>query len=366
MKATLTLIMLLMVNIEVAKSNIIVSEISADTLQAITTPADTIHKSLGLKEITVKGRRMIRMPDKDVWFVNKSLRERAFNTVEMLGNIPGMHYVKYDDELTYMGLDKIKILLDGKEKEDGYIRRLANIRYKQVEITLHHQGLYNEYDVLINLVTKENFSGIEGNSNINCKLRPAYEDNTGTARTNQSLTYTYKKINIATEYDFDYRHLERIDEDITRIYPKYSLNAHPWNGPAESFRYRTHTWWIGGDYDINKRHSISVKYRLASQNNCTWADFDTEYAYPTKSVLRRELTRSNDGLKSQVASLFYNGNIKGWKLYTSVHLNWQNSDNDYRFGDIEHTISYSQFNNSKFYTKIQSSVSKYLDGHHFI
>lgn len=327
-----------------------------------TAEGDTIHKSVGLKEVVVKGRRVVHYPDKDVWIVDKRLRRGAFSTIEMIGNIPGMDYDPGERKLTCMGMERIKILMDGKEKEDGYVDNLANIRFKQVEVTMHPQGLWGGYDVLVNVITKENYSGIEGRLESQEKINPAYNETPSLASATPTATYTYKKFNIATQYDFLYRHTENLSEDIIRVYPDHTLRTYPTGDgtPEESVRYHDHVWWIDADYDINKRHSVSARYKLSCSDNRAVSDFMVNKLYPdpAANTWRRELTTSANNQTSHAGTLYYRGLAGAWKLYSDLNVNWQESDNDYRFEEEHKKGLYSRFHNTKFDATWKGDVTR--------
>ena len=171
--------------------------------------SDSIAASATIKEVVIEGKRVIQYPDKDVWIITKDMRKNAFDTREMLGNIPGMYYDRFTQQLSYHGQKNIKILMDGKEKPGGYIENLAHLRFKHVEITPNPQGLYRDYDVLINLVTKDNYEGIEGMVNASGNYKPEQDDPISTVAPEMTFSYTRsKKINLAGQF------YERITDEV--------------------------------------------------------------------------------------------------------------------------------------------------------
>ena len=322
---------------------------------------DSIAKNMKIREVVVEGKRVIQYPDKDVWIITKEMRKNAFNTKEMIGNIPGMYYDRFTGELSYNGQTKIKILMDGKDKPAGYVENLAHLRFKQVEITPNPQGLYRDYDVLINVITKENYEGIEGLTNVSGKLSPSQEDPKSQVAPNFTLTYTRNKVNLAVHYDYEYSLQQQDWMEIRRVYPDYHLQTFKGKNPVEANRFIGHGTWIDGDYDINKNHSVSFRYTYSNRNPRTLNDFMVEKQYKNpdmESTFRREQTWTRNPNEEHVGTLYYRGQVKDWKLYGDFTYNYYVSDNDYRFDEEQGEQIYTAFHNQKHYTRLALDVTR--------
>lgn len=322
---------------------------------------DSIVKNMKIREVVVEGKRVLQYPDKDVWIITKEMRKNAFNTKEMIGNIPGMYYDRFTGELSYNGQTKIKILMDGKDKPASYVENLVHLRFKQVEITPNPQGLYRDYDVLINVITKENYEGIEGLTNVSGKLSPSQEDPKSQVAPNFTLTYTRNKVNLAVHYDYEYSLQQQDWMEIRRVYPDYHLQTFKGKNPVEANRFIGHGTWIDGDYDINKNHSVSFRYTYSNRNPRTLNDFMVEKQYKNpdmESTFRREQTWTRNPNEEHVGTLYYRGQVKDWKLYGDFTYNYYVSDNDYRFDEEQGEQIYTAFHNQKHYTRLALDVTR--------
>ena len=324
--------------------------------------SDSIAASATIKEVVIEGKRVIQYPDKDVWIITKDMRKNAFDTREMLGNIPGMYYDRFTQQLSYHGQKNIKILMDGKEKPGGYIENLAHLRFKHVEITPNPQGLYRDYDVLINLVTKDNYEGIEGMVNASGNYKPEQDDPISTVAPEMTFSYTRsKKINLAAHYDYLYGLQQSNSMAIERLYPDYSLKTHGNSGPVESSKSIAHNTWFDGDYDLNQNHSISFRYTYNNRDSRTQNDFMVEKTYTDsekENTLRRELTVSTNYEKEHIATLYYRGRVKEWSLYGDFNYNYLAGDNDYRFDEKDGQQLYTNYYNQKHYTRLALDASR--------
>ena len=326
--------------------------------------SDNITDNIIIKEVVIEGKRVIQYPDKDVWIITKEMRKNAFDTQEMLGNIPGMYYNPFTKELNYHGQKNIKILMDSKEKPNGYIANLAHLRFKHVEITPNPQGLYRDYDVLINLITKDNYEGIEGLVDASSNYKP--EQSNPISMIAPGLTFSYtrsKKINLALHYDYLYNSQQSNFMSIERWYPDYSLKTFRNSGPVEFSKSMAHNTWFDGDYDLNQNHSISFRYTYNKRDPRTRNDFLVEKDY-TDSVknntLRRELTLSTNHEKEHIATLYYRGHVNDWNLYGDFNYNYLTGENDYRFEEEEGQQLYSKYHNQKHYTRLALDASRVI------
>lgn len=326
--------------------------------------SDSIAASATIKEVIIEGKKVIQYPDKDVWIITKDMRKNAFDTKEMLGNIPGMYYNHFNRELSYNGQKNIKILMDGKEKPGGYVENLAHIRFKHVEITPNPQGLYRDYDVLINLITKDNYEGIEGLISTMGIYKPTQNSPISSIVPDVTFSYTRnKKINIAIHYDYLY-HLQQQDSiHIDRWYPDYTLKTFKNTGPVESSKSENHNMWFDGDYDINHNHSISFRYTYTNRDSHVQNNFITQRTYSTpniESTYRRELTTATNSENDHVISLYYRGRVKDWDLYGDFNYNYMKSGNDYQFNEEDGQQLYTDFYNKKHYARSALDVFRMI------
>lgn len=121
---------------------------------------DTIEGKT-LDEIVFVQQTVKHEANRDVFTVTKSLRDGAATAAQMLGRVQGMHYDLVSEAVSYMGSTNIKILVDSIEKDDTYVKNLSPKRFSRIEVIHNPAGKYREYNVIINLVTKQNYTGYE-------------------------------------------------------------------------------------------------------------------------------------------------------------------------------------------------------------
>lgn len=342
---------------DTVKTDTVQSEREADRIVAQT---DSIYKSMDMQEVVIEGKTVLRYPDKDVWIVTKELRKRAFNVNEMLGNIPGMYYDRFEKSLEYNGLKNIKILMDGKEKMDGYVGSLAHLRFKQVEITMNPQGHYQDYDVLVNLITIENYEGVEGLLNGNLTLAPKQEDIFRNVGPNGTLTYTRNKFNIAGYYGYNHAWSETKTE-IQRHYPDYRLETIDEGKPQQSALSNNHSAWLDMDYDINKKHSVSARYSISHSSSKEFIDYLVHKEYDDPAVdetWRREWTKPENMGDNHAVTAYYRGDFSEWKLYGDFTYNHLKSNNRSYFDEEDGQLLDNRLHNTKDYTRLTLDASR--------
>lgn len=329
-----------------------------------TVRADTLVEGGVLKNLVVDGQRVLRYPDKDVWIISRSMRRHAYGVAEMLGNIPGMYYDRFDRKLSYNGMGKIKLLMDGKEKEDFYIKNLSHMRFKRVEITTNPQGIYRDYDVLVNLVSYENYEGVELLVRTTAEAKPEQDENPSELRPSMTFTYTRDKLNIAAYYRYWYNLRQRYDIEIQRVYPDYHLTTFTGAGPVDVNRINYHTGYIDADYDFNSRHSVSLRYSYTDRNSHLTDDYMVEKDYDNpdwETTLRRELTLTFDRSHDHAATLYYRGRVGKWSLYSDFNYNYSTSDNSYEFDEHDGIHFLNAYKHHKHLTRLNLSASRMLN-----
>lgn len=326
-----------------------------------TVRTDTLVDGGVLKNLVVDGQRVLRYPDKDVWIISRSMRKHASKVVELLGNVPGMFYDRMDKKLFYGSSDNIKILMDGKEKEAGFVENMGHLRFRRVEVILHPQGIYRDYDVLVNLISYEHYEGMELRLKNNTELKPKQDEKLATTMPEATFMYTRDKVNIAAHYYYFYYARQLYSTDIRRVYPDYTLQTFRGDGPVNVNHTIYHNAYIDGDYDINKKHSVSFRYSYTNNRARMTDDFMVEKEFTDPSIdntFRRELTYTRDHGDNHMATAYYRGEIEGWRLNSDFSYNYYTSDNSYRFDEAGGEQLFSAYSNKKHYTRFNLSAMK--------
>ena len=319
--------------------------------------SDSIYKSIDLKEVTISASNLLHHGDKDIWLVTDEMRKNTFDTFSLIGKIPGMYYDKKLKSLLYNNRENVLLLIDGKEKTNSYIGKLANIRFKKIEVTEQPKGRYSDYYAVINVITKDNWEGHEIDADAYTIMKPASGYDQFFTYTNEDISYSYARpgINVALHYDYTHRNEHKYSTLYKRsnAVEMFSLAE---NQPTDIRYYNIHNSWIDADYDINKHHSISAKFVYRTANDNTRKEYLMSSNHGSDYTFRR-ISDSNTKLHTYIASLFYRGTIAKTKLYSDFTFNRQNSVPIYAYKEstgyetVSDGISYRMFTQFSFDTK---------------
>ena len=196
----------------------------AENADTLTVNNDSVTWDKSLNDVCVVASSVNTMGDRTVAIITKDMRRGAQNTAQMLGNIRGLDWNAVDNSIEYHGKKNIIVLVDSIEKGYSYIMNLHHLRFSKVEIIDQPKGKYNGYDALINLTTKKNYEGYEGNVFYNTRLMPSgpnagkfiWDVETG------SITYTRNKWNFVAN-------VSRSAENKT-VYQNWFEKSYPMQG----------------------------------------------------------------------------------------------------------------------------------------
>lgn len=325
-----------------------------------TIPLDSdVISQWNLDEVVVKAKNVRHHADKDVWIITDVMRKGAFTTNMMLARIPGIRYNNMDEELTYMGKNNVLVLMDGKEKEIGYVGNLANLRFRKVEIYPNPVGRYQNYDVVINMISYDNYEGIEGLVEEKTTILPStpFEDYVNQCSPKGTLTYTRGSWNVATHYDFAHNNTQR-SHDMTRDEPNDThIVALKPQWPTYEDINNSHKAWIDADFDINKRHAVSVKYSFNSFRKNGNTDYLMEKTVDAGIPSTYHEAAWNHSTNAEhIVSMFYRGQFGDyWKMYADATADFYSNNNSYHYFEGERQVTSALTDNS------QHSVRSTLD-----
>ena len=258
----------------------------ADTLSV---RRDSVAREESLSEVSVVASSTRTEGDKTMVVITKEMRRGARNTAQMLGNIRGLTWNAMSNSVEYKGRGNIIVLVDSVEKNHGYVMDLHHLRFEKVEIIDQPKGKYEGYDALINLVTKKNYEGYEGNLHANTRLMPAgpnagkflYFVNDG------SITYTRNKWNFVAS-------ASRMSDNRNLLQQWYE-RTFPVQGLTELQRLQSHseaqvldTFFVSNDHEghiwwVNIDGSCPTRARLVRASSSE-QDFDALHQRIRKSL----------------------------------------------------------------------------------
>ncbi len=291
-------------------------------LQDVDTTLAILHHALD--SVVVTADHITHYADRDVVRITREMRKGARNTAQMLGNIPGMDCDYSNNELKYYGSQNILILVDSIEKPSDYIKELHHLRYDKVDIIPNPSGKYAGYDVVVNLHTKENYEGYEGNLSNSLDYLPT--DGNGEDKHLKgdnaagSFTYTRNKWNLVGRYNFNFHQHEKYVKKTNIDYVNQLQEDDIENGKYENGML-LHNSYIALDYQINKASSLSAFYNYSNTKIDLIKDRNVERTWIDTWMKDTIWTNSNEleYIKRQTLGLNYRGKVKTWNYHADFN-----------------------------------------------
>jgi len=218
-----------------------------------------------LQSVKIKAKSQSVKVDREVYTVTRKLKVAAANTDDVLDKLQGVTYDRYNNQIKVDGQTNIKILVDGLEKDENYIRNLNPDRLKKIEIIRDPAGKYalDGYTAVINVILKKNYTGIELNLSDQTIVDSDVADKSYLVPMNNAnvgVNYTYNKLNVYGNYrlysnDFNF--------PSTTVY-KYNngdrIEKHPYTEDNNFLKNAVNDHiTLGVDYYLNPRNTISFE-----------------------------------------------------------------------------------------------------------
>ena len=332
---------------------------SANTIQQ-----DSIWKDVRLDNVVIKGKNVVHFPDKDVWNITEEMRKNTTDTYDILEKLPGLYVDKVERKISYKGRDKIVVIVDGKEKNLSYIGNLHNMRFRQIEVYEHSHPRYPNSDVVINIITKERWSGFDFSDNFNTRLLPSarYGSLFSMVRNGFNYTYTRPKFDFSTSIYYDHNN-RKYDEDISyTLANQYSYRSVD-DGQPDQVRYsNSYEGWADLDYKFNVNHSASVKYSYSQSSFNQWGNT----VFNKNGTLADRETRNKDGSRQHTATLFYRGKTKTLTIYSDLGLNLYSDDVFYRQNESTGFHTSNSYHHERKIVSASLNLLKKINNNHSI
>lgn len=318
------------------------SILAQETDSLLSAKTDSIWKDVQLQGVTVKGKNLIRRRGKDIWIITDEMRQHTFSTYDVIGNIPYMYYNVAEQQLYYKNSKNILLLIDGKEKDNDYIGRLANMRFYKVEITPHPHGRYSGYDAIVDVITKDNWEGHEVDVYAISQAKPSTSEQPANFASRPQISYTYSRpgFNLAAHYDGHFFH----DKKKSSLYKQLS-DGTEWQSldedqASEGRRYNMNNMWIDSDYDFNKNHSVSARFTYRITNDKIWKDYLMQPLQNPEETMRR-ISETHSPDHQYITSLYYRGKVGMFKLYSDFTYNKTTGSPTYSYKESSGYITHS-------------------------
>lgn len=199
----------------------------------------------------VKARQEV---NKTTYYVNPALRATSGNGIDLVSHIPDIQ-VDLFQKLSMGGSDKIRIQVNGIEKDAGFLARIHPDKIDRVEV-IHSPGAAYDAGItgVINVVLKKNENrGISGHMDANIPTA----DNEVFSFPTASMEYSRDKIALYTSYTgaFSYFDIEAGDKrKFTEGRNQYEISKEE-NVAQQNWSHKMH---FGMDYFHNENNQLKL------------------------------------------------------------------------------------------------------------
>lgn len=288
-----------------------------DSVQVMT---DSIYKNVEMEGVTVTSSSVTHHTNRDSWVITDEMRRNTVNTFDVIKKLPGVFFDPIKESLSYYGSQKVMLLIDGQERETAYIGRLSNQRFKRIEVYTRPPARYRDYDVVIDVRTKERWNGYDLSLPVRLRWHPSQPsgDKLSECSTGFSFTYTTPVFNIATWYD--YGHTNEVVATETNL--KIADNVEMRNEEGENSKgdlANKHTVVVAADYKPDNFNTLrwAGRFRTNNNNGRSYNRYQRMVDRHETSVVSQSIVddwQSDDYL----SQLTYMGRFKKWTVDCSA------------------------------------------------
>ena len=308
-----------------------------------TVPHDSIWRSAVLDSVVVKGSNIVHKLDKDIWTFTDEMRKGTYDTNDILGKIPGFSYDHFARQLTFLGDGNILLLIDGREKGNGFTGNLANMRFAKAEVSLSPAGRFQGYRAVVNLVTKEDWTGFDFNSSLNTVVAPSSQYGEKVSDVNPEVNYMHTGQRTDISLTSSYQH---VNQGLNSYTDRTESNSVYYKsideGKTTDWKYdNQYGLGVDMDYRLNKRHVISAKYQFLGNNRHSGGDYSmsrTLLSDASSSLVSRS-TRNGNHNNNHIWSVYYRGKLGKWSLYADASYDFQDNHAVYDFTEEHYGTS---------------------------
>jgi len=327
---------------------------------------DSIRLSFMLDSVVVQGSNVVHYADRDVWRINKKMRKGASNTAQLLANIPAFDCDLATNGLSYYGKKEILLLVDSLERSDEYVKQLHHMRFDKIDVITQPSGRYADYDVVVNLHTKPDYTGYEGDLSHYMMVLPTNGNGKGrnVKMTNEtaSFTYTKNKWNFVAwgKYFFMQREMGTEDFSHEQTYLLNNFKEEAQSGTVTKSKSNKMNAYAALDYQISPRHSLSLAYSFSgNRQQSGWHGnmLRTNFSNgEEESVAKKKSGDTDDG--RHTLGLYFRGKSQAWRYLVNFNFTHESADYDFEFSQNEDFATASHEKNRMNYIWLNSEAGR--------
>lgn len=283
---------------------------------------DSIADTLTLDEVVILQKLVKHSVQKDVYTITSRIRERSYNAMDVLKNLPGVNIDNLTQQVSVKMDNKVVILVNGLERPKEYIQSLTTGQIAKVEIL---NVLPKKYSLTgmrygINIITND-VVGHHVNVRNFLMYSPGRNGDNNIANIQPHVNYMYIGKNLKLDAGYGYADIH-------------------WNYPIAYQR------MLGTANEISQEVSPESPndFNLQRMNN---VKLGLDYSCGKNSViyLRSSFSHANESQFDKIS--FYDANSPGFLLEDEYF------GNSNKYNDLKQTIGY----NGKFNDQLSLSAS---------
>lgn len=192
-------------------------------------------------------------PDKTTYFINQKIKDASNTGLDVLKYVPGVQ-LDFSQHLSLEGNQNILLLVDGKERDTGFIRQLDASQIDKVEVNTMPGSKYDaSVSGVINIILKHKRTGVNGyvhaeiptSQNV-VYIFPGYGLNYGGKKFSLQTSYSGQVSNFPIVNN-SYREISK-PQQTTTITSQQDLMQNNWS----------HRFNFGIDYFLNKQNQFNL------------------------------------------------------------------------------------------------------------
>jgi len=300
--------------------------IRGDTILAPVLPAGDVKQLDAITVSAVKSDVELKT-DRKVFNVGSDIVSKGGSANDILNNVPSVN-VDVQGNVTLRGNGSVRILINGKPSmltANNGLRQIPAATIEKVEVITNPSSAYEAEGGggIINIILKKN-SQYGFNASLQAGLGSPANNSV-----NVNASYKTKKVNLFS--NIGYRYMEFFGKDrISRINTNNGKASTLRQENNEKYRLGSVNFYLGGDYYINDRNTLTGSYNHIHRVN----KVKTQYAYnyfgdanqPDSSISRAENYREPQIFNEIELNYVKTFAKKGRKWTTNMQYDFWNDD----------------------------------------
>jgi len=309
-----------------------------------------------LETVTVSESTKSMTIDKQSVIVTPKMLENTIAAKDVLAKVDGVIYNRITNDIKLDNDKKVKILVDGIEKDKDYILNLNPKLIKKIEIVRNIIGIYQieGYNSIINIITYDNYRGYDLviDDQYLYKFKTSNNPYFVQNNANININITRDKWNYYIKTSGNYNDMALYNKSITEFTTSNETIINSYNDePNMNEKSVNYKFKLGSDYKINKKQLMGAEINIKgfpAKNTSNIISFDT-LKMNNITTISKNTINSNSDFYDISGNLYYNNNIDStsklitYFYYTNTKTNshqYINNDNELNYKKTSNNLNY--------------------------